>query len=88
MGTAGVAVTTLAGTATAPQTFSYTGCLVPKLGARKLKAAKKKLRKAGCKVGKVTKVGDATVKTGKIAGQHPAAGKLLAPGSKVNVTLR
>lgn len=83
-----ITVTTVAGAATAVQPFSYSGCLVPKLSARNLKAAKKKLRKAGCKIGKVTKAGDATAKTGKVAAQHPPAGKLLAPGSTVKVTLR
>jgi hypothetical protein len=83
-----ITVATVAGSATTPQAFSYTGCLVPKLGARNLKGAKKRLRKAGCKVGKVTKAGDATAKTGRVAVQHPAPGKLRATGSTVKVTLR
>jgi hypothetical protein len=61
--------------------------VVPQLKGKKLKAAKKKLRKASCKVGKVKFRGDATAKTGKVVKQAPKPRKQLAPGSKVNVTL-
>ncbi len=63
-------------------------CVVPNLSGKKLKAAKKKLSKAGCKLGKVTKKNGATPKTGKVRKQSPKAGKALAPGSKVTVTLK
>jgi len=82
-----VTVTTVAGVATGVQTFSYEGCKVPGLGGKKLKAAKKTLKKKGCKVGKVKKTGGATANTGKVKKQNPKAGKLLAPGAKVNITL-
>ncbi|HEX5610601.1 MAG TPA: IPT/TIG domain-containing protein [Solirubrobacterales bacterium] len=82
-----VTVTTIAGAATAVQTFSYEGCKVPGLGGKKLKAAKKTLRNKDCKVGKVKKTGDATANTGKVKKQNPKPGKILAPGTKVNVTL-
>lgn len=83
-----IAVTTVAGTVTSTQLFSYEGCKVPKLKGKKLKASKKKLRKADCRLGKVKKKGDATAKTGKVVKQKPAPGKLLPPGSKVKVTLK
>jgi hypothetical protein len=54
---------------------------------QELKAAKKGLTKANCKLGKVKKLGGATAKTGKIKSQSPKAGKVLAPGSKVSVKL-
>ena len=84
---ASVVVTTIAGSATAPQPFDYEGCLVPKLHGKKLKAAKKKLRKSDCKIGKVRKIGGATAKTGTVVKQNPKPGKVLAPGSKVSVKL-
>lgn len=33
------------------------------------------------------KLGDATAKTGEVVKQNPKPGKLLAPGTKVNVKL-
>jgi hypothetical protein len=63
-------------------------CKVPNLHGKGLKAAKKKLKAADCKLGKVTKKKGATAKTGKVGKQSPKAGKILAPGSKVKVTLK
>lgn len=82
-----VAVTTVAGTATSPQLFSYEGCVVPKLGGRRLKGAKKAIRTGGCLVGKVRKRKGAKAKTGKIVRQRPKPGQVLPPGGKVNVKL-
>jgi PASTA domain/IPT/TIG domain len=82
-----VTVTTVAGAATALQTFSYQGCKVPGLGGKKLKAAKKTLRNKGCKPGNVKKTNGVTANDGKVTKQNPKAGKLLAPGTKVHVTL-
>lgn len=81
-----VTVTTVAGT-TAAAKFTYRGCTVPNLSGKKLKAAKKRLRKAGCKVGKVKVKKDVTRKTGRVVKQGPKAGKVLAPGAKVRITL-
>lgn len=83
-----VTVTTIAGSASSAQAFAYQGCLVPSLTGKKLKAAKKKAKKANCKIGKVKKLGDATTKTGKVSKQSPKPGKVLAPGSKINVKLK
>lgn len=85
-GAVGVTVTTLAGV-TAASNFTYTACVVPKLGAKKLKAAKKKLRRASCRIGNVKKIEGVTGKTGVVVKQKPTAGKVLAPGSKVSVKL-
>lgn len=82
-----VTVTTAAGSATSAQTFAYKGCKVPQLKGKKLKAAKKKIRKADCKLGKLKKLHGATAKSGKVTKQNPKPGKVLAPGTKVNVTL-
>lgn len=85
-GAVAVAVTTIAGTRTTAG-FNLTACVVPKLKTRTLKGAKKALKKAGCKVGEVKKVGGATAKTGKVTAQGKRVGKKLAPGTQVNVTL-
>ena len=83
-----ISVTTVAGTSVATnRTFGYQACVVPKLKGKSLGAAKSRLRRAGCKPGKVQKVDGATGKTGKVTAQGPKVGKILVPGSKVNVTL-
>jgi hypothetical protein len=82
-----VTVTTLAGTATSTQSFTYEGCKVPQLKGKKLKAAKKKLTKANCSLGKVKKLHGATGKTGKVVKQGPKPGTILVPHSKVKITL-
>ena len=81
---AAISVTTPAGTAVATPTFAYEACKVPKLTGKKLKAARKKLKTAHCKLGKVKKKNH---NSGKVTKQAPKPGKLLAPGSKVKVTL-
>jgi hypothetical protein len=94
-GTVDTSVTAAGGTteASAADKFSYAlpapapTCTVPQLTGKKLKAAKKGLTKADCKLGKVKKLKGATAKTGKVVKQSPKAGKVLAAGSKVNVKL-
>lgn len=85
-GPATVSVSTVAGTATA-NGFKLTACVVPNLKNKMLEAAKKKLKKAKCKLGKVKKTNGVTGETGKVTKQGKKAGKKLAPGTKVNVTL-
>jgi hypothetical protein len=80
-------VTTAAGMTTSVQTFAYLGCKVPSVAGRKLKAAKKKIRKAHCVLRKVKTRGDATAKTGKVVKQRPKPGRVLAPGAKVTIIL-
>ena len=82
-----VTVTTVAGTAGSPQPFAYEGCAVPKLRGRKLRAAKKSIRKVGCSVGKVRRRNGVTAKTGKVVKQRPKPGRVLPPRTKVNVKL-
>lgn len=59
-------------------------CVVPKLKGKKLKAAKKALKAADCRLGRVRPKGQ---KTGKVKKQSPKPGKVLPAGSKVNVRL-
>lgn len=64
------------------------GCLVPKLRGRSLKASKKLLEDAECLIGDVRKLRGATAKSGKVAGQSPKPGTQLTPWAGVKVTLR
>jgi len=67
------------GTVTTPP-----ACLVPNLKGKKLKAARKALTKADCKLGKIK--GEKS-KSAKVIKQNPKPGKVLAPGAQVNVKL-
>jgi hypothetical protein len=87
LGEVPVTVTTFAGTTAVPSTFTYEGCSVPKLKGKKLKAAKSGAAAADCKLGKVKKKKGATARTGKVVGQTPKPGSLVAPGTAVKVTL-
>ncbi len=93
-----ISVTTRAGTATSSQLFTYqapapppaavvANCVVPNLIGKHLKAAKKKISAARCKVGKVVKLEGVTAKTGTVVKQSPKPGKVRAVGSKVNLKL-
>lgn len=87
VGTVDLTVTTLAGTSptTRGDRFTYEGCVVPKLKGKTLKQAKRAIRNADCKLGKVR--GDKKSKVAEVAKQGPKAGKVLVPGAKVGVTL-
>jgi IPT/TIG domain-containing protein/PASTA domain-containing protein len=84
-----ITVTTVAGTSPSNggDRFNYKACIVPKLQKKTLKAAKTRLRNAGCKLGKVKKLDGATGKTGLVTKQSVKPGKTKLPGAKVNVTL-
>ncbi len=88
-GAVDVTVTTLAGTSPLVRNdrYYYEGCVVPKLKGKKLKSSKKALGRAECKLGKVQKVKRPTSKRGKVVAQTPKPGKVLAPGSKVNLKI-
>lgn len=83
-----IEVTTAAGRGDSPQTVNYIGCVVPQLRKYKLKAARNLLTGARCALGKVKRLRKASIRKGKIIRQSPAAGTILAPGSKVSVTLK
>jgi hypothetical protein len=86
VGSVEVTATTLAGTSATVKDdrFFYEGCVVPKLKGKKLKAAKKAVGRADCKVGTITRRHG---KRGKVIKQSPKPGKVLAPGTKVNLTV-
>ena len=97
-----VSVTTIAGTATSGQQFTYQDpvtqsptpisapvktCTVPKLKGKTLKVSKRKIKGAGCKVGKVTRRKGARASTGKVVAQNKKPGTVLPVGTVVMVTL-
>lgn len=84
-----VVVTTLAGTTSAGPSdrFTYQACKVPKVTGQKLKKAKKRLRGAHCKPGKVKLTGGASRAKGRVVKQRPKPGKVRAPGAEVKLTL-
>jgi hypothetical protein len=86
IGAVDVTATTLAGTSPTAKgdQFFYEGCVVPKLKGKKLKPGKKALRRSDCKLGTIKR---RKGKPGKVTTQNPQPGKVLAPGSKVNVTV-
>jgi hypothetical protein len=89
-GTVDVTVTTAVGTspATAADRFTFVKpvkCVVPKLKGKTLKAARKALKKAHCKLGKIK---GPKGKKARIKKQKPKAGTVLASGSKVRVTTK
>jgi len=62
-------------------------CTVPKLIGGKLAAATKKLKAAGCKIGKVKKKKGVEVKSAKVVHQSVKAGTSLPAGASVKLTL-
>ncbi len=85
-GAVDVTAATIAGpsAATRGDRFTCTACTVPKLKGKKLKVAVKRVRRAGCTLGKVS--GKRT-RSGRVIRQSPNPGKVLGRGARVNVRL-
>ena len=66
---------------------SKAGCVVPKVAGRSEKAAAKAIKKAGCKVGNVTKAHSHRVAKGKVISSHPKAGSKERSGTKVGLVV-
>jgi hypothetical protein len=62
-------------------------CKVPRLRGKTLKAAKKALRKAHCRAGKVSRKRSKTIHKGRVISTKPKAGRKLPNGTKVKITL-
>jgi hypothetical protein len=62
-------------------------CNVPKLAGKRLKAAKKAIRSAHCKVGHVGRKKGVTAETGKVIRQKPKPGTLRHAGARVVIRL-
>jgi hypothetical protein len=71
----------------APAPTPEAHCVVPKLNGKKLKAAKKMIRAADCKVGLVSKKNGVKVASGKVIKQSPKPGKVLPVHTGVSVKL-
>ncbi len=67
-------------------TATFDACGVPRLTGMRLAAAKRALRNNHCSLGRVKKA-HSRKKKGIVLRQHVAAGKTLAPGSRVNVVV-
>jgi beta-lactam-binding protein with PASTA domain len=63
-------------------TANFDGCVVPKVKGKKLKKAKKRLRGADCRLGKVK-----GQKGGKVKKQKPKPGAVVPVDTKVQVKL-
>lgn len=94
-GAVSLSVTTAAGKTTSSPSFVYvtppppvSHCVVPKLKGKKLKASKKAIKKAQCKLGTVKKKAGATVTTGKVVKQSRTPGTVLPVGAKVTLTIK
>ena len=72
----------------APPLTPVAHCVVPSLSGKKLKAVRKALRRANCKLGTVTKKNGATGKTGRVRRQSPKPGRTMPAGAKVTITLK
>jgi hypothetical protein len=81
------APTATATTAAATSKARKVRCVVPKLTGKSLKVAKKKLRAAHCKVGKVHRRKGPKRRRGKAVHQSIKPGKVRPAGTKVAVTL-
>lgn len=66
-------------------TFKTPACIVPKLKGKKLKAARKALKKANCSAGKVKRRFSGKVKKGRVIKQTVKPGKVLSAGAKVGI---
>jgi beta-lactam-binding protein with PASTA domain len=62
-------------------------CIVPKTKGKALRAAKRAVIKAHCKVGTVKKAFSAKVRKGRVTAQSAKPGKRLAPGAKIRLTV-
>jgi hypothetical protein len=74
-------------TANVVTSASRMSCVVPKLSGRKLKVAKKLIRRAGCKVGLVSAKKGVRSAVAKVARQSPSAGKSVPADTAVSLKL-
>ena len=68
-------------------TATFSKCKVPKVVGKKLAAAKSKITKAFCRVGKIKRKKGPRRKRGKVIAQSPRPGKTLNAYSKIKLTV-
>ena len=61
--------------------------MVPRVVGRKLAAAKTRIRRAHCSVGKITRKRTAKAKRGKVIAQSPKPGRHLRNLAKIKLTV-
>jgi uncharacterized delta-60 repeat protein len=66
---------------------NFLSCVVPDVRGKKLAAAKSSIKKALCRVGKVTRKRSKAAKKGRVLSQRPKAGATVLGGTKVNLVL-
>jgi len=62
-------------------------CVVPNVRGKKLAAAKQNIKKAFCRVGKVSRKRSKPAKNGRVLSQRPKAGATVVGGTKVSLVL-
>lgn len=62
-------------------------CVVPKVKGKTAAAARKAIRRAGCKVGAIRRSYSASIRSGRVVSQSPRAGARRAAGTKVTLVL-
>ena len=70
-----------------PVTVNPVKCRVPRTKGMKLLAAERALRRAHCRVGKIKHVSSKKLARGRVMGTTPPAGRRLAPGAKVALSV-
>jgi len=87
-GTSTCTVTTNSTTSvTAKFTAKLKPCVVPKVKAKTLSAAKRALKAHSCRAGKIKHAFSSKVKKGRVISQKPKPGKHLKHGGKVNLVV-
>jgi hypothetical protein len=70
-----------------PVTVNPVKCRVPRTKGMKLPAAERALRRAHCRVGRIKHVSSKKLARGRVMGTTPHAGRRLAPGAKVALSV-
>ena len=83
----GGATVRITGLPNPPSPVAGKQCKVPTLKRKKTRAARKALRKRGCKLGKVKRRPSKKAPKGKVISQKPKAGKQVKAGTKVSIVV-
>jgi hypothetical protein len=70
-----------------PSTPGASECVVPKLLGKRLKAAKRAARRAGCRPGRIVHRVSRQPRRGRVVAQKPIAGTRLGAGAKVKIVV-
>lgn len=62
-------------------------CVVPRLKGKIVRAARQRLRGAGCQLGEVTHSSGGKRRVARVVGQQPAPGEIASPGTRVEITV-